>query len=1332
MTSQPTFSIGSGCPTSRLIRETLAQRERQVLATSSSTLRAKAKSRFLSRIAGAVLGALSLTAVSAGMGSLHAQEAVLAPGDAVVSGFSGITMNSGVAPGGSPLDSFFINPDGPSAQILSLYALGGPALGQLVPTVPKLTLKAGQVGQVFAIAIEQTADGKARRFLLGATSAYGLHITKPDAGDPSRQVRTQKGAAGAQWMAGMFGEGGDPGAIYQVDAQSGNVSVFARLPNNSGPGVGDVVLNPANGAVYASDLDTGLIHRIDASGNVVGSFDHGTSGRPAKGLAPLADDGSRAEIASPAFDSANPATWGYTQADRRVHGMAVQGGRLYYAVAGGNQVWSVGLDASGGFAGGARFELEVSGAGTDGPITDMLFDGSGRMYLAFRGAQKGDFGYTAFASVDKAPVLRYRLKTPSDPPSDSRWSSVKDEYAIGQLPQHMHSNGGIALGYQHDAQGSPRIGTCGSFLWTTGDQLRPSRPDVAAMPSGGAGAAPGGDSSDFDVHGLQGNDVSLVKPDNMPPVRSYFVDYDGIYGNPAAIGHIGDVEVLQPCKTDTASLAPPTGAWPGYPEYGSQPLPPLEPPGQPPTSTYSTNLSLEKWATDTNCVVLGDGYGCAFRIRVTNNGPDSYFGPLQINDTFSTRPPGATLHLLSGWPLWSCHTTVPGGPEGICQTPPILLPAGAASELTVGMKIPLSATLCSLGNTASITHAPGGTPWNTDPSDDTDDAAIKIPNPNCPTDSNLQLVKIPQDCEQQDGVTWRCSWRIEVANAGPGVYAGPLVIEDVLTPIGGTDPVISPDWSCLLGGGGATCQPNSDVVLVPGDPPAVLEFSVAFTEDLIRSNACKLNNKAAIVEPVGGTPQNTNGGDDTGDADAAVPADLICPVSPAAAAKPPRKSCPGGQVMVAGACRSAGGPNIVPLVPTLPPQNPPPTRTTDCRDYGMQTVSANDLASRKRQGWKLRHLQSGLWCGIAPPPGGPGTPPPTQTCDRNEQLVTSWRYASRLNRSGRPIRSIVYKGQKAWCVGPGSSTPPPQCETGWISISASQAPAYRAKGYIVDVKSNNAGRTWCARQRPDNVRPPRCASGWTTISANQASAYKAKGYRVDVVRNRAGEAWCAIQTVAPPPPETTKPVCENGNLSRSHRFGWSCSCKSGWKRIALGKRGYRCEPPRPQTCEEKGMTGKWPRCVPKREPCGPGFTGYKPNCKPVPIVCRGNQIKVGNRCVTRELCGRGFTGFKPNCKPVPVVCGANQIKVGNRCVNRQPCGPGFTGFKPNCKPVPVVCRPNQIKVGNRCVTRPIGCPRGMVGRPPNCRPIVKPPTHGGSGCGPGQYRANNGRCVTLR
>src|SRR5690606_34946746 len=167
-----------------------------------------------------------------------------------------------------------------------------------------------------------------------------------------------------------------------------------------------------------SDLDSGLIYRIGEDGEIRDSFDHGVAGRPANGLAPVPDDGVTLDIKSPDFDVEKPESWGYTPEERRVYGLAVQQGRLFYAVAG--QVWSIGVSPD-GFGDDARLELDAEALPGDGPITDMLFDRQGRLYLAQRGAQRGSYDFSLFAEPEKSAVVRYIPETPDDPATEGHW-----------------------------------------------------------------------------------------------------------------------------------------------------------------------------------------------------------------------------------------------------------------------------------------------------------------------------------------------------------------------------------------------------------------------------------------------------------------------------------------------------------------------------------------------------------------------------------------------------------------------------------------------------------------------------------------------------------------------------------------------------------------------------------------------------------------------------------------------------------------------------------------------------------------------------------------------
>jgi len=192
-----------------------------------------------------------------------------------------------------------------------------------------------------------------------ATAAYGLHITAPGADGNPAPVAT--GRPDAAFMDGQWGPGGNAGTVWKIDGRTGKVSVFAVLKaegiDNGGAGLGNIVFDPSHYQLFVSDLDSGLIFRLDMNGNVLGTFDHGRNGRPAEGLDPVEDDGSRADITSPDFSTDNSDTWGLTDMRRRVWGLGFYRNRLYYAVGEGPQIWSVGFNDDGSFAGDAQVEI---------------------------------------------------------------------------------------------------------------------------------------------------------------------------------------------------------------------------------------------------------------------------------------------------------------------------------------------------------------------------------------------------------------------------------------------------------------------------------------------------------------------------------------------------------------------------------------------------------------------------------------------------------------------------------------------------------------------------------------------------------------------------------------------------------------------------------------------------------------------------------------------------------------------------------------------------------------------------------------------------------------
>jgi hypothetical protein len=531
--------------------------------------------RFLSTSCAAATLSAGLTLAA----PAHAQDTqVIHPGSTAVSGFSGTYIpgiDAGLPPGVDAVDETFIDPERATLRIFDLSMLGGAPTGQLVYPPAPFEVLAKQVGQVFALTYDDgrrdDAFAGVPNLYAGATSLHGLEIVTPDEDGDGRPERQRTGKAGASFMEGQFAEnnGGSPGAIWKIDGVSGAVSLFATIDTNSGPGIGDVSFDKASRQFFASDLDTGLIHRIGADGALIDTFDHGVNGRPAHGLAPVADDGAVMDIESAAFDAENPATWGFTQDERRVWAVAAHGGRAYYTVGNTSEVWSVGISRDGSFAGDARWELTVK-AEKPFPVTDIAFDSRGFMYLAQRGGVENRYDYSRFADSGETEVVRYWRESPDNPATESIWVEVPQEYAVGFPEPHRQAAGGLDLQYGYDNEGNLNRDACSETLFKTGDRLRDNPALEAQLLAGGPLA----------VHGLQITATVLVRPANEPPFGSWFVDFDNYFDDAEVEGHVGDVEVWHPCEGRAGYYEEiPGGGWepPYYPPYFPPP-PPDTPP----------------------------------------------------------------------------------------------------------------------------------------------------------------------------------------------------------------------------------------------------------------------------------------------------------------------------------------------------------------------------------------------------------------------------------------------------------------------------------------------------------------------------------------------------------------------------------------------------------------------------------------------------------------------------------------------------------------------------------------------------------------------------------
>jgi hypothetical protein len=492
-------------------------------------------------------------------------------GDAVVTGFSGLITPDPTQPrppNKSVVDLTFINTNGPSARIVGINRPGYVWDGRLFQAPKTFDVFAKDVGQVFGIALEDQVvrNQVVTNIYLAATSVFGLNLV--GRGSNGLPERRKVGGPGTGWMQGQFGLDlqGDPGSIYKVDGATGAVTLFTKVMldgvPNPGTALGNLAYDSAHKQLFVSDLYTGMIHRFAIlDGSEPGPpYNHGVTGRGAANMPPIAfNPANRPNIANNRFNAENPDTWGFAPPERRVWGLAIQGDRLFYsarngAPALGPQIWSVGIQKDGSFAPDPRWELDVPAQPGPYPVSDIAFSQKGAMILAQRAPIAASYDYSAFTKPAEPRVLRFWLKDPTDPPSPGRWKPVPEEYAVGFAGNYRNTNGGVALGYGYGQDGTLSTGACEVSLWTTAQNMRNAPPLQNQLLPGGP----------LVVHGIHGIPSAPVRNFNEPPWMSYSVDYDDMFDDATALGHIGSVRILTaPCVGGIAGF--------GGPGYASNP-----------------------------------------------------------------------------------------------------------------------------------------------------------------------------------------------------------------------------------------------------------------------------------------------------------------------------------------------------------------------------------------------------------------------------------------------------------------------------------------------------------------------------------------------------------------------------------------------------------------------------------------------------------------------------------------------------------------------------------------------------------------------------------------
>ena len=295
-----------------------------------------------------------------------------------------------------------------------------------------------------------------------------------------------------------YGNASASGIVFKLDGATGVPSVFATLPNNN-VGLGNIAYSDQHDQLYVTNLEDGKIYRYDLAGTLLSTFDPF-----------LPDDGS------PGFSPLEERIWGINFFNCRIYfgTWKEDFGRLGAP----NEVWSVGLDATGDFVGPETLEVVLPDNVVNNfigtlPIADIAFSKIGRMLIAER-SMKGDTENTAHVSR----VLEYDGGHLS-------WTPTINTFMLGTLATGSGFGQNSAGGVDYDCAVSDDCNSGGSVL-ATADALHL------------------GFSPNY-IYGIQ------ILPDTGGDLsNSYIIDLDG-GTNSGDKTQIGDVDSVKTCFAPT-------------------------------------------------------------------------------------------------------------------------------------------------------------------------------------------------------------------------------------------------------------------------------------------------------------------------------------------------------------------------------------------------------------------------------------------------------------------------------------------------------------------------------------------------------------------------------------------------------------------------------------------------------------------------------------------------------------------------------------------------------------------------------------------------------------
>ena len=286
----------------------------------------------------------------------------------------------------------------------------------------------------------------------------------------------------------VYGNGTAAGQVIKLDGTTGVPSVLATLPT-SNTGLGNIAYDRDNQQLFVTNLDDGMIYRLDMSGTQLSTFDPFGPDDAVPGFAPLGE---------------------------RIWGIQVYNCRVYFGTwsedngtpGDPNSVWSVELDTAGEFVGPETLEVTLPDDETRNstmPISDIAFSRDGNMMIA----ERGMWGDTTTAP-HQSRILEYAGGHLS-------WAPSGATFDIGQTIGTDNSAGGV----DYDCAVPDDCNLWGHVL-ATGDALH-----CCTDPN--------------NIYGLQ------ILPDTGGGLsNSYLIDINGNTESQDKTG-LGDVEVVRTC-----------------------------------------------------------------------------------------------------------------------------------------------------------------------------------------------------------------------------------------------------------------------------------------------------------------------------------------------------------------------------------------------------------------------------------------------------------------------------------------------------------------------------------------------------------------------------------------------------------------------------------------------------------------------------------------------------------------------------------------------------------------------------------------------------------------